>query len=87
MLLVVVMAVPTLAVVEVVVGLYGHFAQPLQYQFPQATFQPPCMLLHTISKHCCVVVVDVVAFGPPLVVFVVVEVVTCGHCGHDAQNH
>jgi hypothetical protein len=29
----------------------------------------------------------VLALGPPLVVFIVVDVVVNGHSGHEAQNH
>jgi hypothetical protein len=40
-----------LLVVEVtlVVVVKGHWEQPLQYQFSQATFQPPWILLHTAA--------------------------------------
>ena len=70
-----------------VVVVYGHREQPMQYQFSQATCHPPCMVLHKVKRHDAAVVVMVLAFGATLVVFVVVDVVMNGHCGHDAQNH
>jgi hypothetical protein len=45
----VIFAVLVLLVVEVLVTVVvkGHWEQPVQYHCSQATFQPPCMVLHT----------------------------------------
>jgi hypothetical protein len=69
----VVVVLDVAVMVEVVV--YGHSAHPLQYQFWHATFQPPCMVPHSNCQHCDEVVVDTVAFGSAVVVFVIVDVV------------
>jgi hypothetical protein len=60
LLLVVVVPVPfvvvwvmlfVVVVVELVVLVYGHCVQPLQYQFAQAASQPPGIVEHSVGRH------------------------------------